>query len=87
MMSLLYKLITLILNITYNMVYNKKGINPTRNKKKIENCQVRLNKIRKLLREQTLIVSTHSPIEIRTDHGNKTSIYILNIYLFLTLVS
>ena len=87
MMSLLYKLITLILNITYNMVYNKKGINPTRNKKKIENCQVRLNKIRKLLREQTLVASTHPHIEIRTDHGNKTSIYILNIYLFLTLVS
>ena len=29
----------------------------------------------------------HPPIEIRTDHGNETSIYILNIYLFLTLVS
>jgi hypothetical protein len=55
--------------------------------KKIENYQAKLNKIRKLSREQTLIASTHLPIEIRTDHGNETSIYILNIYLFLTLVS
>jgi hypothetical protein len=55
--------------------------------KKIENYQAKLNKIRKLSREQTLVASTHLPIEIRTDHGNETSIYILNIYLFLTLVS
>jgi hypothetical protein len=55
--------------------------------KKIENYQVKLNKIRKLSREQTLIASTHPPTKIRTDHGNETSIYILNIYLFLTLVS
>ena len=55
--------------------------------KKIENYQVKLNKMRKLSREQTLVASTHPPIEIRTDHGNETSIYILNIYLFLTLVS
>jgi hypothetical protein len=55
--------------------------------KKIENYQVKLNKIRKLSREQTLVVSTHPPTKIRTDHGNETSIYILNIYLFLTLVS
>jgi hypothetical protein len=55
--------------------------------KKIENYQGKLNKIRKLSREQTLVASTHLPIEIRTDHGNETSIYILNIYLFLTLVS
>ena len=27
------------------------------------------------------------PTEIRADHGNETSIYILNIYLFLTLLS
>jgi len=55
--------------------------------KKIENYQAKLNKIKKLSREQTLVASTHLPIEIRTDHGNETSIYILNIYLFLTLVS
>jgi len=48
---------------------------------------MKLNKIRKLSREQTLVASTDPPIEIRTDHGNETSIYILNIYLFLTLVS
>jgi hypothetical protein len=55
--------------------------------KKIENYQAKLNKIRKLSREQTLVASTHPPTEIRTNHGNETSIYILNIYLFLTLVS
>ena len=56
-------------------------------KKKIENYQAKLNKIRKLSREQTLLASTHPPTEIRTDHGNETSIYIMNTYLFLTLVS
>jgi len=55
--------------------------------KKIENYQAKLNKIKKLPREQTLVASTHPPIEIRTDHGNETSIYIMNTYLFLTLVS
>jgi len=55
--------------------------------KKTENYQAKLNKIRKLSREQTLIASKHPPTEIRTDHGNETSIYILNIYLFLILVS
>jgi hypothetical protein len=55
--------------------------------KKIENYQTKFNKIRKLSREQTLVTSTHPPTEIRTDHGNETSICILNIYLFLTLVS
>jgi hypothetical protein len=34
-----------------------------------------------------LVAIKHPPIEIKTDHGNETSIYILNIYLFLTLVS
>ena len=55
--------------------------------KKTENYQVKLNKIRKLSREQTLVTSKRPPTEIRTDHENKTSIYILNIYLFLTLVN
>jgi hypothetical protein len=55
--------------------------------KKTENYQAKLKKIRKLSREQILVASTHSPTEIRTDHENETSIYILNIYLFLTLVS
>jgi hypothetical protein len=55
--------------------------------KKTENYQTKFNKIRKLLREQTLVVSTHQPTEVRTDHGNETSICILNIYLFLILVS
>jgi len=55
--------------------------------KKIKNYQAKLNKIRKLSREQTLVASTHPPTEIRTDHENETSIYIMNIYLFLTLVS
>jgi len=55
--------------------------------KKIENYQAKLNKIRKLSREQTLVASTHPPTKIRIDHGNETSIYIMNIYLYLTLVS
>ena len=55
--------------------------------KKTENYQTKFNKIRKLSREQTLVTSTHPPTEIRTNHGNETSIYILNIYLFLTLIS
>jgi len=55
--------------------------------KKTENYQTKFNKIRKLSREQTLVTSTHPATEIRTDHENETSIYILNIYLFLTLVS
>ena len=55
--------------------------------KKAENYQTKLKKIRKLSREQTFVASTHPPTEIRTGHGNETSIYILNIYLFLTLVS
>jgi len=55
--------------------------------KKKENSQAKLNKIRKLSREQTLVASTHPLTEIRINHGNETSIYILNIYLFLTLVS
>jgi len=46
--------------------------------KKIENYQMKFNKIRKLSREQTLVASTHPPIEIRIDHGNETSIYIMN---------
>jgi hypothetical protein len=55
--------------------------------KKTENYQTKFNKIRKLSREQTLVVSTHPPTKIRTDYGKETSIYILNIYLFLTLVN
>jgi len=55
--------------------------------KKTKNYQAKLNKIRKLSREQTLVTSKRLLTEIRTDHGNETSIYILNIYLFLTLVS
>jgi len=51
---------------------------------KTENYQMNF---RKLSREQTLVTSTHPPTEIRTYHGNEKSIYILNIYLFLTLVS
>jgi hypothetical protein len=56
-------------------------------KKKKEKYRAKLKKIKKLSREQILVASTHSPTKIRTDHGNETSIYILNIYLFLTLVS
>ena len=55
--------------------------------KKIENYQAKLNKIKKLSRKETSVVSTHPPIQIRTDHENETSIYIMNIYLFLTVVS
>ena len=36
-------------------------------KNKTENYQTKFNKIRKLSREQTLVASTHPPIEIRTD--------------------
>jgi hypothetical protein len=49
--------------------------------KKIENYQTKLNKIIKLSREQTLVGSIHPPAEIKTDHENEKSIYILNIYL------
>jgi hypothetical protein len=35
--------------------------------KKTENYQTKFNKIRKLSREQTLVASTHPPMEIRTD--------------------
>jgi len=35
---------------------------------KTENYQAKLNKIKKLSREQTLVASTHPPTEIRTDH-------------------
>ena len=55
--------------------------------KKTENFQAKLNKIRKFSREQTLVTSKRPPTEIRADHGNETSIYNMNIYLFLTLVS
>jgi len=54
---------------------------------KRENYQAKLNKLRKLSRQQTLVISKRPPTKIRTDHGNETSIYILNIYLFLTLIS
>jgi len=54
--------------------------------KKTEKYQAKFKKIRKLSREQTLVASTRPPTEIRTDRGNETSIYILNTYLFLTLV-
>jgi hypothetical protein len=54
---------------------------------KRENYQAKLNKIRKLSRQQTLVTSKRPPIKIKTDHENETSIYILNIYLFLTLIS
>ena len=56
-------------------------------KNKTENYQTKFNKIRKLSREQNLVARKHPLTEIRTDHGNETSIYILNIYLFLTFVS
>jgi hypothetical protein len=36
--------------------------------KKTENYQAKLNKIKKLSREQTLVLSKHPPTEIRTDH-------------------
>ena len=49
--------------------------------------RLKQNKIRKLSIEQTLVTSKRPPTEIRTDHGNETSIYILNIYLFLTLAT
>ena len=55
--------------------------------KKTENYQTKFNKIKKISREQTLVTSTHPPIKIKIDHRNETSIYILNSYLFLTLVS
>ena len=51
--------------------------------KKIENYQVKLNKIKNLSREQTLVSSKRPPIKIKTDHGNERSIYTLNIYLLL----
>ena len=56
-------------------------------KNKTENYQTEFNKIRKLSREQTLVAITHPPIEIRTDPLNEILVYILNFYLFLTLVN
>jgi hypothetical protein len=53
--------------------------------KKIENYQEKLNKIRKLSREQTLITSKRPPTEIRTDYGKETSIYIMNILSLLNI--
>jgi hypothetical protein len=47
--------------------------------KKTENYETKFNKIRKLSGKQTLVASTHPPTKIRTDHGNETSINILNI--------
>jgi len=35
---------------------------------KIENYHAKVNKIRKLSKEQTLVSSKHPPMEIRTDH-------------------
>jgi hypothetical protein len=55
----------------------------TLKQKKTKNYQAKVNKIKKLSREQTLVSSKHPSTEIRTDHGNETSIYTLNIYLFL----
>jgi hypothetical protein len=52
--------------------------------KKTKNYQTKFNKIRKLSREQTLVASTHPPIEIKTNHGNETLIYILNIYIYIS---
>jgi hypothetical protein len=39
--------------------------------KKTENYQAKLNKIRKLSREQILVTSKRPPTKIRTDHGNE----------------
>jgi uncharacterized protein YcnI len=68
----------------YDMQFGGGGWKLSRVKqKKTKNYQAKLNKIRKLSREQTLVVSKHPPMEIKTDHRNETSIYTLNIYLFL----
>jgi hypothetical protein len=37
----------------------------------------------KFINKTNIGQSKHSPTEIRIDHGNETSIYTLNIYLFL----
>ena len=55
--------------------------------KKTENYQVKLKKIRKLSREQTLVASTHPPTEIRTDHGNERNINLYSEYLSLLNIS
>jgi len=34
-------------------------------------------------KKQTLVASKHPYAKIKIDHGNETSIYTLNIYLFL----
>jgi hypothetical protein len=45
---------------------------------------MKFNKIKKLSREQTLVASTHPPIEIKTDHGNEN----INLYSkYLSLLS
>jgi hypothetical protein len=72
------------------MICNLKGVwtlSRRLKQKKTENHQAKLNKIRKLPREQTLVISKRPPTEIRIDPRNETSIYILNSYLFLTLIS
>ena len=56
---------------------------PRLKQKKTKNYQAKVNKIKKLSREQTLVSSKHPPTKIKIDHENETSIYTLNIYLFL----
>jgi len=53
-----------------------------------QNKTIKLNEINlKLIKRKTLVSSKRPLSEIKIDHWNNMSNYILNIYLFLTLVN
>jgi hypothetical protein len=53
----------------YDMQFGGGGWKLSRLKQeKTENYHAKVNKIRKLSKEQTLVSSKHPPMEIRTDH-------------------
>jgi hypothetical protein len=51
--------------------------------KQKETINIKSKKTEIYQEKQTLVASKYPPTEIRIDHRNKTSIYTLNIYLFL----
>ena len=58
---------------------------PRLKQKKTKNYQAKLNKIRKLSREQTLVSSKHPYTKIRTDHWNDTLILYSEYLSFLNI--
>jgi hypothetical protein len=51
--------------------------------KQKEAINVKSKKTKIYQEKQTLFANKRLPTEIRTDHENETSIYTLNIYIFL----